>query len=128
MSDKKMSLKEQAEAIKQKAKELGVEQNYLFITTFERYEVQLTILDEFKESMEKDGMIVSKEYVKGRGNLYESPAVAGFNRTTDSANKTVSTLMRILKNFGGSSADDKSADPLLDMINGGVDDDESDRE
>ena len=123
-----MTLKEQAEAIKQKAKELGVEQNYLCITTFERYEVQLTILDQFKESMEKDGMIVSKEYVKGRGNLYESPAVAGFNRTTDSANKTVSTLMRILKNFGGSSADDKSADPLLDMINGGVDDDESDRE
>ena len=123
-----MTLKEQAEAIKQKAKELGVEQNYLFITTFERYEVQLTILDQFKESMEKDGMIVSKEYVKGRGNLYESPAVAGFNRTTDSANKTVSTLMRILKNFGGNGTDEKSADPLLDMINGGVDDDESDRE
>lgn len=123
-----MTLKEQAEAIKQKAKELGVEQNYLFITTFERYEVQLGILDQFKECIEKDGTIVSKEYVKGRGNLYESPAVAGFNRTTDSANKTVSTLMRILKNFGGSSADDKSADPLLDMINGGVDDDESDRE
>lgn len=123
-----MTLKEQAEAIKQKAKELGVEQNYLFITTFERYEVQLGILDQFKECIEKDGTIVSKEYVKGRGNLYESPAVAGFNRTTDSANKTVSTLMRILKNFGGSSADDKGADPLLDMINGGVDDDESDRE
>ena len=124
----KLSLQEQAEAIKQKAKELGVEQNYLFITTFERYEVQLGILDQFKECIEKDGTIVSKEYVKGRGNLYESPAVAGFNRTTDSANKTVSTLMRILKNFGGSSADDKGADPLLDMINGGADDDESDRE
>lgn len=124
----KLSLKEQAEAIKQTAAELGLEQNYLFITTFERYEVQLSILDQFKESMEKDGMIVSKEYVKGRGNLYESPAVAGFNRTTDSANKTVSTLMRILKNFTGSSADDKGGDPLLDMINGGADDDESDRE
>lgn len=123
-----LSLKEQAEAIKQTAAELGLEQNYLFITTFERYEVQLSILDQFKESMDKDGMIVSKEYVKGRGNLYESPAVAGFNRTTDSANKTVSTLMRILKNFGGSSADDKGGDPLLAMINGGADDDESDRE
>lgn len=123
-----MTLKEQAEAIKRTAAELGLEQNYLFITTFERYEVQLSILDQFKESMAKDGMIVSKEYVKGRGNLYESPAVAGFNRTTDSANKTVSTLMRILKNFGASSVDDKGGDPLLAMINGGADDDESDRE
>lgn len=124
----KLSLQEQANEIKRMAEESGLESNYFFITTFERYEVQLSILDQFKKSMEKDGMIVSKEYVKGRGNLYESPAVAGFNRTTDSANKTVSTLMRILKNFGGSSADDKGGDPLLDMINGGADDDESDRE
>lgn len=124
----KLTLKEQAESIKKMAAELGLEQNYFFITTFERYEVQLSILDQFKESMQKDGMIVSKEYVKGRGNLYESPAVAGFNRTTDSANKTVSTLMRILKNFGASSTDDKGGDPLLAMINGGEDDDESDRE
>ena len=124
----KLSLKEQANEIKRMAEESGLESNYFFITTFERYEVQLSILDQFKKSMEKDGMIVSKEYVKGRGNLYESPAVAGFNRTTDSANKTVSTLMRILKNFGGSSGDDKGGDPLLDMINGGADDDESDRE
>ena len=124
----KLTLKEQAESIKKMAAELGLEQNYFFITTFERYEVQLSILDQFKESMEKDGMIVSKEYVKGRGNLYESPAVAGFNRTTDSANKTVSTLMRILKNFGASATDDKGGDPLLAMINGGEDDDDSDRE
>ena len=60
MADKKMSLKEQAEAIKKTAAELGLEQNYLFITTFERYEVQLSILDQFKESMEKDGMMIGQ--------------------------------------------------------------------
>lgn len=125
----KMTLKEQADAIKRMAEESGLESNYFFITTFERYEVQLSILDRLKESMDADGMIVSKEYVKGRGNLYSSPAVTEFNRTTDSANKTVSTLMRILKNFGASSTDDKGGDPLMAMINGGDDndDDESDR-
>ena len=76
--------------------------------------------------MDKDGMLVSKEYVKGRGNLYSSPAVTEFNRTTDSANKTVSTLMRILKNFGASTTDDKGGDPLLAMINGGDGDDDGD--
>lgn len=84
-----MTLKEQAEAIKRMAEESGLESNYFFITTFERYEVQLSILERLKESMDKDGMLVSKEYVKGRGNLYSSPAVTEFNRTTDSANKTV---------------------------------------
>ena len=124
----KLSLKEQANEIKRMAEESGLESNYFFITTFERYEVQLSILERLKESMDKDGMLVSKEYVKGRGNLYSSPAVTEFNRTTDSANKTVSTLMRILKNFGASSTDDKGGDPLLAMINGGDGDDESDRE
>ena len=123
-----MTLKEQADAIKKMAEESGLESNYFFITTFERYEVQLGILARLKESMDKDGMLVSKEYVKGRGNLYSSPAVTEYNRTTDSANKTVSTLMRILKNFGASGSDDKGGDPLMDMINGGADDDESDRE
>lgn len=124
----KLSLKEQANEIKRMAEESGLESNYFFITTFERYEVQLSILERLKESMDKDGMLVSKEYVKGRGNLYSSPAVTEYNRTTDSANKTVSTLMRILKNFGASSTDDKGGDPLLAMINGGDGDDESDRE
>lgn len=119
-----MTLKEQAEAIKRMAEESGLESNYFFITTFERYEVQLSILERLKESMDKDGMLVSKEYVKGRGNLYSSPAVTEFNRTTDSANKTVSTLMRILKNFGASTTDDKGGDPLLAMINGGDGDDD----
>lgn len=124
----KLSLQEQANEIKRMAEESGLESNYFFITTFERYEVQLSILERLKESMDKDGMLVSKEYVKGRGNLYSSPAVTEYNRTTDSANKTVSTLMRILKNFGASSTDDKGGDPLLAMINGGDGDDESDRE
>lgn len=122
----KLSLKEQANEIKRMAEESGLESNYFFITTFERYEVQLSILERLKESMDKDGMLVSKEYVKGRGNLYSSPAVTEFNRTTDSANKTVSTLMRILKNFGASSTDDKGGDPLLAMINGGDGDDDGD--
>ena len=122
----KLSLQDQANEIKRMAEESGLESNYFFITTFERYEVQLSILERLKESMDKDGMLVSKEYVKGRGNLYSSPAVTEYNRTTDSANKTVSTLMRILKNFGASSTDDKGGDPLLAMINGGDGDDDGD--
>lgn len=114
---KKMNLDEQAKEIVRIAEESGVQSNYFFVTTFERYQVQLKILEELKKSIEEEGMLVSKEYVKGRANLYTNPAVSDFNRTTDSANKTVATLMRIIKNFGDDDAKDES-DPLMEIING----------
>ncbi len=128
MTTKKMSLRDQAEAIKKAAEEKGLESNYFFITTFERYEIQLGVLDKLKETIKKEPTLVEKEYVKNRGNVYVHPAVTEFNRTTDSANKTVSTLMRILKNFDTSAGGGKERDDLLDIINGGDDDAEGDRE
>jgi tRNA(Phe) wybutosine-synthesizing methylase Tyw3 len=113
---KKTKLKAQADEILKLAEESGVQSNYFFSTTFERYLVQLKILEELKKAIDEEGMIVSKEYVKGRKNLYSNPAVAEFNRTTDSANKTVSTLMKIIKNFGVEESED--SDPLMDIING----------
>lgn len=115
---KKMSLKEQADAILKLAEESGLQSNYFFVTTFQRYQVQLQILDDLKQSIEENGMLVKKEYVKGRKNVYSNPAVSDFNRTTDSANKTVATLLRILKSFEGSDSHEES-DPLMDIINGG---------
>jgi tRNA(Phe) wybutosine-synthesizing methylase Tyw3 len=114
---KKMNLEEQAKEIVRIAEESGVQSNYFFVTTFERYKVQLKILDELKKTIEEEGMLVSKEYVKGRANLYTNPAVSDFNRTTDSANKTVATLMKIIKNFIEEDAKD-DVDPLMEMING----------
>lgn len=115
MEKKKMD--KQAKEIIRLAEEKGVQSNYFFVTTFERYQVQLNILDDLKKAIEEEGMLVSKEYVKGRKNLYTNPAVSDFNRTTDSANKTVATLMRIIKNFGDDDAKDET-DPLMEIING----------
>ena len=114
----KKSLQQQAQEIIQIAEESGVQSNFFFLTTFKRYQVQLNILADLEKTMKEEGMLVSKEYVKGRKNLYSNPAVAEYNRTTDSANKTVSTLMKIIKNFNVSEDADES-DPLLDIINGG---------
>ena len=114
----KKSLKEQANQILRLAEESGLQSNYFFVTTFERYQVQLQILGELEQAIKDEGMLVSKEYVKGRKNLYTNPAVSDYNRTTDSANKTVATLLRILKSFDSESAQEES-DPLMDIINGG---------
>ena len=114
----KKNLKEQAKEIMRLAEESGLQSNYFFVTTFQRYQVQLEILDELEKAIKDAGMLVSKEYVKGRKNLYTNPAVSDFNRTTDSANKTVATLLRILKSFDGNEAQEER-DPLMDIINGG---------
>lgn len=114
----KMTLNEQAKEILRIAEESGVQSNFLFITTFKRYQVQLNILTELEKSIIDDGMLVTKEYVKNRKNVYSNPAVAEYNRTTDSANKTVATLMKIIKAFNVSE-DNEEIDPLSEMINGG---------
>lgn len=115
----KMNLSEQAKEIIRIAEESGVQSNFFFLTTFKRYQVQLNILSELEKNMKEDGMLVTKEYVKGRKNLYSSPAVAEYNKTTDSANKTIATLMKIIKSFNVTDRiEEEHEDPLYKIING----------
>lgn len=118
----KLSLNEQAQEIIRIAEESGVQSNFFFITTFKRYQVQLNILTELEKTIKQEGALVTKEYVKNRKNLYTNPAISDYNRTTDSANKTVATLMRILRNFGVDDSGEQDVDPLMKIINGGDDD------
>ena len=120
MASKKLSLTEQAQEILRIAEESGVQSNYFFITTFKRYQMQLVILYELEQTLKDEGMLVSKEYVKGRKNLYSSPAVKDYNTTTDSANRTVATLMKIIKNYNVNDTTVEE-DPLLNAINGSDD-------
>lgn len=113
----KRKLTQKAKEILKMAEESGLSDNFFFTSTFERYMVQLRILDELEKAINESGMLVTKEYVKGRGNLYSNPAVSDYNRTTDSANKTVATLIRIIKSFGTDNS--KDDDPLMDIIGGG---------
>lgn len=122
---KKMDINEQALEIMRIAEESGVQSNFFFITTFKRYQVQLNMLNELEKKMKDDGMLVTKEYVKGRKNLYSNPALKEYNATTDSANRTVATLMKILKNYNVNDGTETEAeDPLLKMINGSDEDEE----
>lgn len=126
MSSAKRTTNEKAEEILRIAEGYNVDKNFFFITAFKRYMVQIKILNDLEETIKADGVLVTKEYVKNRKNIYTHPAIADFNKTTDSANKTVSTLMKIIKNFNGESGDDELQDPLMKLINGDNDDDEAD--
>lgn len=118
----KLTLKEQAEEILRIAEENGVQTNFFFVTTFRRYQVQIQILNDLEKALKENGTLVTKEYVKGRKNLYDNPAINAYNRTTDSANKTVTTLMKIIRGFNTEN-ENYEIDPLIEAINGSDADD-----
>lgn len=111
-----MTLQEQANEIIRIAQEHGVEQNFLFLTTFKRYQVQLKILVELEKKINEDGTLVTKEYVKGRGNVYTHPAIAEYNKTSTSANQTVATLIKIIKSLRNGDDEGDGDDELMKAL------------
>ena len=112
----KMTLNEQANEILRIAEEHGVEQNFFFITTFKRYQVQINILNELEKKINDDGALVTKEYVKGRENLYTHPAIGEYNKTSTSANQTVATLIKIIKSLRNDDEANDGDDELLKAL------------
>lgn len=111
-----VNIQEQANEILRIAEKFGVEQNFLFLTTFKRYQVQLNILNELEKKIKEDGTLVTKEYVKGRGNVYTHPAIAEYNKTATASNQTVATLIKIIKTLRNEDDDGESDDELLSAL------------
>lgn len=114
---KPLDLRGQAEEILKIAAQHGVEQNFFFITTFKRYQVQINILTDLEKTIRSEGTLVTKEYIKGRGNVYTHPAIAEYNRTSTAANQTVTTLMKIITTLRDEQ--DADADELMNFLRGG---------
>lgn len=95
-ADELLSMNEQAKAILEKARAKGIEHTFMFTTTFRRYVELITHMVDLQKSITEDGLMVSKEYVKGRKNLYVHPAVAAYNQTAAQANNTAKILMTFI--------------------------------
>lgn len=105
MTNKKLTLNEQAQEILAIAEKHGVEQNFFFITTFKRYQVQINILNDLEKQIKEQGSLVTKEYVKGRENIYTHPAIGEYNKTATAANQTVTTLVKIITTLRDNESD-----------------------
>lgn len=92
----KIDLNAQAKEILKKATEKGVEHSFMFVTTFKRYQEHITHLAELQKAIQAEGTMVTKEYVKGRANLYVNPAVSAYNQTAGAADKTAQLLLRYI--------------------------------
>lgn len=108
----------QAEKFLTLAKKYGVEKNFLFTTTFERYLTQLQVLADLRKVIDEEGVIVTKEYVKNRKNVYVHPAITEYNKAVDSSNKTANILMNIvLKMNSGGKTEKNELDAFLNSYN-----------
>ena len=91
-----IDLNAQAKEILKKATDKGVEHSFMFVTTFKRYQEQIVRLSELQKIISEEGLLVSKEYVKGRKNLYINPAVNAYNATCAGADRTAQLLLRCI--------------------------------
>lgn len=113
---KKLTLQEQGEQILKEAEKKGAKDNYFFITTFKRYQVQLQILEQLEQTIGESGPMITKEYVKGRENLYTNPAINEYNKTAQAANNTVQTLLKILASSEEKATAQKEGESVLEFV------------
>ena len=94
-------MQEQVDQILLEAENAGLRENFLFKTTFQRYVKLMNYLRQLEITIDKEGVCVEKQYVKGRPNIYANPALTSYNTTVASANATVKTLVHIVDAFKG---------------------------
>jgi cell fate (sporulation/competence/biofilm development) regulator YmcA (YheA/YmcA/DUF963 family) len=105
-----VNLNDKVKELFEMAQQAGVEQNFFFLSTFKRYQVQLKILNQLESEISKAGVLVTKQYVKGRENVYTHPAVTDYNRTATAANQTVQTILKIITTLAEHSISDSIPD------------------
>ena len=115
-----LTLQEQAEELLKQAEEKNVQTNFFFRTTFKRYQVQIKIMNELEQKIIEDGALVTKEYVKGRQNIYTNPAITEYNKTSTAANQTVATLIKIIAAFSdvGDGKEENNTSKLEKLLSG----------
>lgn len=119
MADRKEpgTLTSQAGELLDRARQKDAQTSFFFVTTFKRYQVQMKILADLEKTIAEDGMTVTKEYVKGRRNVYTNPAISEYNRTATAANQTVVTLMKIIDQAPPAQENERTlADVMRELV------------
>ena len=94
-------LQAKAARILEEAKARGLQNDFFFSTTLDRYMTQLKILERLKKMISSQGLTVTKQYTKGSKNVYANPLIGEYNKTASAANGTVTTLLNVLRALDG---------------------------
>lgn len=112
MKKNEQDIKEMAKGILEDAKEKGLDNDSCFLTSFHMLEVQVEMLDSLEKTFKEDGSTITKEYVKGRGNVYIHPAVDKYTKISDSAFNKILKLKEMLEK--SSNYDDDVVSKYID--------------
>lgn len=83
------------------AVDYGVDSNAMFVAAANQYALQQRVIDSIKETLDnEESLMTTKEYVKGRANIYANPLVKELPKHADSANRTAQTMLDIIKALG----------------------------
>ena len=96
------------------AEEYGVSDNALFISAAKQYGVQMRIIDSIEKILSDGDLMVSKEYVRNRENVYSHPLVKELPKHSDSANRTLSTMLDIITKLGKKAEPKSKIDEMMD--------------
>ena len=110
---KSKELERRIQEFADRATELGIADDLIFDTTFNRYIVQVGILENLREQIDDGELMVKKSYVKDRDNLYVNPAVAEYNKTSTAANQTAVTLVKLMAQLREGAPEDDGFDEMF---------------
>ena len=83
------------------AKDYGVEKNAMFLTALRQYAAQQKVIEDINTILnDEETLMTTKEYVKGRENVYSHPLVKELPKHSDAANRTASLILDIIKTLG----------------------------
>ena len=94
------------------AEEKGVSENALFLQTLKNYETLQLAIAKIDEIIKSDEVMVSKEYVKGRENIYLNPGIKELSKLVEASNKTLDKLLQIIEDSRLNESDS-----LLEWVN-----------
>ena len=87
------------------AKTYGVDKNALFVSAAHQYQVQQTVIEKIREQIDGEtALVVGKEYVKDRENVYVHPLIKELPKHSESANRTAATMLSIIQTLGHEAA------------------------
>ena len=112
MGKNKENVKDLAKGIYEEACLRGYGDDPSFLTSYHLLEVQIEMLASLEKSFKEDGSTITKEYVKGRENVYIHPAVDKYTKTSDSAFNKILKLKEMIDKPSPSQEEDFEDDNL----------------
>lgn len=122
--NKSQTLEERVEQLKIEAEAKGLLNNLLYQELLDDFVYQTKLMRRLREEIDGGELTTQKTYIKNSPNTSPNKLIATYNATSNARVNTVSAIAKVIKNFGDDSKEGE--DPLLSIINGGVDNDSDD--